>query len=67
MFTIVLYAGVDIKEEGSTKKLWNHFVTQNMGDTTAKSPMGMFKELKINNDLKTVVDTINGYYGRGSH
>ena len=67
MFTIVLYAGVDIKEEGSTKKLWNHFVTQNTGDTTAKSPMGMFKELKIDNDLKNVVDTINDYYGRGSH
>jgi hypothetical protein len=66
MFTIVLYADVETKEEGGSKKLWNHFVTQNVGDTTAKSPMGMFSELKIDNDLKTVVDTINGYYGRGS-
>jgi len=67
MFTIVLYAGVDTKEEGGTKKLWNHFVTQNTGDTTAKSPMGMFNELKIDNDLKKVISNIDDYYGRGSH
>ena len=66
MFTIVLYADVETKEKDGSKKLWNHFVTQNTGDTTAKSPMGMFSELKIDNDLKTVVDTINEYYGRGS-
>ena len=66
MFTIVLYADVETREEGGSKKLWNHFVTQNVGDTTAKSPMGMFSELKIDNDLKNVVDTINEYYGRGS-
>jgi len=38
-----------------------------MGDSTAKSPMGMFKELKIDNDLKKVINTIDDYYGRGSH
>ena len=67
MFTIVLYADVEAKEKDGNKKLWNHFVTQNTGDTTAKSPMGMFNELKVDNDLKNVVDTINEYYGRGSH
>lgn len=64
MFSIVLYADVETKEAGGVKKLWNHFVTQNVGDTTAKSPMGMFEQLKIDNDLSQVIAKINDYYGR---
>ena len=37
------------------------FVTQNNGNSTVKSPEDMF-ELKINNDLKIVDDTIRDYY-----
>ena len=40
----------------------HYFVTQSDGTSTAKSPMGMFKSLKIDNDLKMVDDTIRKYY-----
>lgn len=57
MFTIVLRA---IKEEG--KYL---LTTQSNGFDVSKSPMGMFDDLKIDNDLKTVNDTIKNYYNLG--
>lgn len=40
-----------------------YFVTQSDGKNPCKSPMGMFEELKIDNDLKFVDDTIREYYG----
>ena len=39
----------------------HYFLTQNNGNSTVKSPEGMF-ELKINNDLKMVDTTIREYY-----
>ncbi len=42
----------------------NHFfVTQSDGYTTAKSPEGMFADLKIPNDLKAVDTAIREYWG----
>ena len=38
------------------------FVTQTSGFDVAKSPMGMFEELEIDNDLKMVDTTIREYY-----
>jgi hypothetical protein len=38
------------------------FVTQNNGYFLAKSPMGMFEENIIDNDLKYVSEKINQYY-----
>lgn len=38
------------------------FQTQNNGRNTAKSPMGMFKEILIENDLKFVNESINDFY-----
>jgi hypothetical protein len=58
MFTIVIYTEVEKTKEGV--KHW--FVTQNDGSTTAKSPMGMFEEIKIPNDLKLVKEKLNEYY-----
>jgi hypothetical protein len=58
MFTIVIYTEVEKTKEGI--KHW--FVTQNDGSTTAKSPMGMFNEIKIPNDLKFVKEKLNEYY-----
>jgi hypothetical protein len=55
MFTIVLGASVS---DGSY-----YFTTQNSGSNTVKSPMGMFEEMEIDNDLKLVDDTICEYYG----
>jgi len=39
------------------------FRTQTDGTDTTKSPMGLFSELEINNDLKFVDETIREYYG----
>lgn len=54
MCTIVLGAGVT---DGKY-----HFTTQNGGNDTLKSPMGMFQEMTIDNDLKVVDETIKEYY-----
>ena len=53
-FDIVLLAETDGKE--------HYFVTQSDGNTTAKSPYGMFPE-KIDNDLKAVDSAIREYWG----
>jgi hypothetical protein len=39
------------------------FATRNSGNDTVKSPMGMFDEPFIDNDLKAVDDAICDYYG----
>lgn len=38
------------------------FLTQTTNDYLAKSPMGMFSELLIDNDLKNISDAIKTYY-----
>jgi hypothetical protein len=58
MFTVVLFSDVEKTKEG----IKHSFVTQNDGTTTAKSPLGMFSELKIPNDLKVVKEKLNEYY-----
>lgn len=54
LFTTVLLAETDGKEH------W--FTTQSDGTSVAKSPMDMFGETKIPNDLKLVDDVIRAYY-----
>lgn len=58
LFTIVLYTRVT--HDPKTGNTYN-FVTQTDGNTTAKSPKGMFSELLIPNDLQLVVNSINKY------
>ena len=55
MFTIVLRC---IQENGK-----HLFVTQADGGAVSKSPIGMFEELEIDNDLLYVDDKIREYYG----
>ena len=55
MFTIVLRTLV---RDGQY-----FFATQNNGSDTTKSPMGMFDEQLIDNDLATVDNAICSYYG----
>ena len=43
----------------------HYFVTQSDGTSTAKSPMGLFDSLKIDNDLKMFDDAIRNYYEFG--
>ena len=40
-----------------------YFSTQNSGYDTVKTPMGMFKQVLIDNDLKAVDTIIRKYYG----
>jgi len=54
LFTIVL--GASVSDSKYT------FATQNGGSDTLKSPMGMFDDLHIDNDLKMIDDTIIEYY-----
>ena len=55
LFTIVLLCETD------GTRHW--FTTQSDGFTTAKSPIGMFPEREIDNDLKAVDSIIREYYG----
>lgn len=41
------------------------FYTQSNGQSTAKTPEGMFEDIEIPNDLKAVDDAIRDYYGMG--
>lgn len=54
LFSIVLLCQIEGGE--------HFFITNSDGSNTAKSPMDMF-EMKINNDLKAVDQTIREYYG----
>ena len=41
------------------------FYTQSNGQSTAKTPEGLFSEIEIPNDLKAVDTAIREYYGMG--
>ena len=56
MFNTVLYTNVESSPEGNKYT----FLTQNQHNT-GKTPKGMFKDLRIPNDLKLVFDTIESY------
>ena len=55
LFTIVLKTVVQDRHY--------QFATQTSGQDTVKTPMGMFDDLLIENDLKMVDSTIREYYG----
>ena len=54
MFTILLRATID---DGK-----HVFLTQSDGSDVTKTPIGMFEDAEIENDLKLVDDTIRKYY-----
>jgi ABC-type dipeptide/oligopeptide/nickel transport system ATPase component len=58
LFTVVLYAIVETK--GEKTDYW--FATNRYKKYPAKSPTGMFNELKIPNNMKDVITTVNEYY-----
>ena len=55
LFSIVLLAQTDGKR--------HYFITQSDGTNPCKSPMEMFDDVEIDNDLKMVDNTIREYYG----
>lgn len=59
LFTICLYTHVEENKDGSASY---NFVTNRFKKYPAKSPDGMFSEIKVPNNLQLVVDTINEYY-----
>lgn len=58
LFTVVLYAITETK--GDKTDYW--FLTNKYRKYPAKSPQGMFSEIKIENNLKIVTEKINEYY-----
>lgn len=58
LFTVILYTDVT---KGSDNKIRYSFVTNNDGRYPAKSPIGMFKDIYIPNDLGLVSEIIDKY------
>ena len=59
LLTICLYTCVDEAKDGGTTY---SFLTNRYKKYPAKSPDGMFSEIKIPNNLQLVVDKVNEYY-----
>lgn len=59
LMTVVLYTLVEEKKDGTSSY---DFVTNRYRKFPAKSPIGMFSEIKIPNNLQEVVTTIRKYY-----
>lgn len=57
LFTCMLFTEVEFDNDVPSYK----FITNNDGRCIAKSPMGMFEDLKIDNDLKEVIETVKKY------
>ena len=60
LFTVILYSKVS---KGVDNKIEYNFVTNSDGEYPAKSPIGMFNELYIKNDLDIVTKAIDDYNG----
>lgn len=58
LFTYVLFTRVIQNEDNKTEY---KFVTNSDGTCTAKTPMGLFPEILIDNDLDLVINRIKKY------
>lgn len=58
LFTYVFFTKV---EEGDDGKMEYKFITNNDGECVAKSPMGMFDDMLIDNDLNEIIKKIDEY------
>lgn len=58
LFTYVFYTVV---EPGSDGKMEYKFLTNSDGEHVAKTPMGMFKDLLIDNDMAEILQVIDSY------
>jgi hypothetical protein len=59
LLTVCLYTLVEEQKDGTSNY---SFITNRFRKFPAKSPAGMFDEIKIPNNLQTVVDKVNEYY-----
>lgn len=58
LFTYIFFAKT---EEGDDGKMQYKLVTNNDGKCLAKTPMGMFEDLEIDNDLNQILEVIKNY------
>jgi transposase-like protein len=59
LLTVCLYTHVEEKKDGTAEY---NLVTNRFRKIPAKSPDGMFENIKIPNNLQLVIDKINNYY-----
>lgn len=59
LMDIILYADC---EKGADGKMKYFYITNNDGVFPARSPIGMFEEERIPNDLGLVADSIDKFY-----
>jgi len=59
LMTVCLYTLVEEQKDGTASY---NFITNRFRKMPAKSPAGMFADLKIPNNLQVVVDSVNEYY-----
>ena len=59
LFTSILFTRVVPNDNGLPSY---QFITNNDGTCIAKTPMGMFKDLYIDNDLQEVINVMDAYY-----
>lgn len=59
--TVILQTAVLQEKEEIEERF--RFITQTDGKRTARTPMGMFEDMYIPNDLKMVADRMEEYYG----
>lgn len=59
LFTVCLYTYVEENKDGTSSY---NFVTNRFKKFPAKSPAGMFEEIKIPNNLQLVVNKVDEYY-----
>lgn len=57
LFTCMLFTEVTFEDDKASYK----FITNNDGKCIAKSPMGMFEQLKVDNDMVEILKTIKNY------
>lgn len=60
LFTYVLFTSIQKNDDGSSTY---KFMTRSDGTTTGKTPMGLFEDLYIDNDLDYVIKEIKKYNG----
>lgn len=58
LFTYVFFTSIQRDDDGNPSY---KFMTNSDGTTTGKSPMGLFRDLYVDNDLKLVIDRIEEY------
>lgn len=64
LFTVVLFSTTKTSSQGTKYNfITNKYIDDRGIHISAKSPVGMFEDILIPNDLGLVIETIDKYYG----